>query len=264
MKPQLYQKLFESKTNNAHLISFDNGKDYVVKLYKPKESKALINEWIGYCISRFMGLPIPYSYQVSLPEEFVDQMPNKIGTVNTSKQFMSLYLYDCKNAHEVKPERILNASDLAKIIVFDYWLCNVDRTRKNILLEEVESGAHYLWVIDHADLLGSNDWEVNDFYYLSNTLIKSATHEMMAKFVPSENDFKEAVRVVQTMPIQLLEEMVSFIPHDWNLSKEDGKELIKFLHYRRHTILPLVIGKFIKRVYGTGGTGFAVPETKQN
>jgi hypothetical protein len=249
MKPVVYKQLFDSKTNNAHLITFDNGEDYVVKLYKATEDKALINEWFAYCIARFMGLPVPYSYLVEMPESFIESMPNSKDLQYTSMQFASKYINDSVNAHEANIESIINHSDLAKIIVFDYWLCNTDRTRKNVLLQEKTPGSFYLWVIDHAEILNSFSWTLNDLEHLPQKIIKSATHEMMAKFITDEKEMKKQINIIQSIPTQLLEEILSFIPNDWKLSDDEKNELIKTLNFRRYKILPMLIGKFIKRVY---------------
>ncbi|ARK28850.1 HipA family kinase [Halalkalibacter krulwichiae] len=215
MNPLTYQKLFQSKTNNAHLVTFDNGNDYVVKLFKPSEDKALINEWLAYCIARFMGLPIPYSYLIEMPKSFVEVFPKGHGTVYTSKQFASKYIANSVNAHETKVENILNYNDMAKIIVFDYWLCNTDRTRKNILLQEQTAGNHFLWIIDNAEIFDSYSWTMNDLENLPQNLIRSATHELMVRFIKEEKDFKIALTHIQSIPTQLLEEILSFVPNDW-------------------------------------------------
>jgi hypothetical protein len=249
MKPTSYQKLFESKTNNAHLITFDDGNEYVVKLYKATENKALINEWIAYCIARYLSLPIPYGYQVEIPKDFYNIMPKSADTQFTSKQFASKYIKNCKNGHETNVNNITNHTDLAKIIVFDYWLSNTDRTRKNILLQENAPGSHYCWIIDNADSFGSLSWNVNDLEHRPQTLIESATHEMLAKFVRSEKEFKKAIQLIQVIPNQLIEEIISLIPEDWNLRDEEKQELIRTLNYRRFFTLHLLIEKFIRKVY---------------
>jgi hypothetical protein len=249
MKPSSYRMLFESKTNNAHLITFDDGNDYVVKLYKNGEEKALINEWIAYCIARYMDLPIPPSYLVEMPEEFIAAIPNSGDFRYTTKQFASKYIKDTINGHQANVINIINHSDLAKVIVFDYWLCNTDRTRKNILLQEKTTGNFFLWIIDHAEIFGLYSWSVTDLQHPPQTVMKSFTHEMMAKFILEEDDFKKQIKLIQTIPTQLLEEIVSFIPDDWNLSLVEQQELIKTLIHRRDKILPNLIGQFIKTTY---------------
>jgi hypothetical protein len=249
MKPLVYHSLFASKTNNAHHITFDNGCDYVVKLYKSKENKALINEWLAYCLARYMALPVPYSYLIEMPEAFVSAIPERGETEYTTKQFASAYIKNSKNGHEVKAPNLFNAPDLAKIIVFDYWLYNTDRTRKNILLQEQTAGNYFLWAIDHAEILGSFSWTINDLENLPQTVINSATHRMMAEFIEKESEFKAQIKIIQSIPTQLLEEILSFVPPDWNLSEEEQHSLIKALNFRRYNVLPNLIGKFVKSVY---------------
>jgi hypothetical protein len=143
----------------------------------------------------------------------------------------------------------VNTSDLAKIIIFDYWLCNTDRTRKNIILQEKSPGTYVLSVIDHAEIFGSFSWTAHDLQQLPQKLLKSATHQMMASFIKEEEIFWEEMKRVQTIPTQLLEEIFAFIPADWNLSADDRLEIINVLNIRRHKILPKVMRKFIKTIY---------------
>ncbi|WHZ59137.1 HipA family kinase [Metabacillus hrfriensis] len=249
MTAPIYKNLFESKTNNAHLITFEDKRDYVVKFYKPSENKALINEWFGYCIARFMGLPVPYSAITDLSESFFETIPQNEDLQYTSKQFASVYIPDSVNGHQAEVKSIVNTSDLAKIIVFDYWLCNTDRTKKNIILQEKSPGNYILNVIDHAEIFGSYSWTAEDLQQLPHTLLKSATHQMMASFIKEEEVFWKEIERVQTIPTQLLEEIFAFIPPDWNLSSDDQLEIINVLNTRRHKILPEVIRKFIKTIY---------------
>jgi hypothetical protein len=249
MNPKQYHKLFESKTNNAHLITFDNNDNYVVKLFKDTEEKALINEWLAYCIARYMELPVAPSCFVEMPKEFIDTIPNSDQFQYTVKQFASKYIENSVNGHEANIKSIINHKDLAGIIVFDYWLCNTDRTRKNVLLQEREEGSYFLWIIDHAEIFGSFSWITNDLHHLPQKIMKSATHEMMAQFITDEEDFKKQVKLIQTIPTQLLEEILLLIPCDWHLSLEEQQEIIKALIYRREKVLPTLIEKFIKKVY---------------
>lgn len=245
----VYKKLFESKTENAHLIQLENGHDYVIKFYKPTENKALINEWIGYCLARFMGLPVPKAEQIQLPETFFNQLPNRKGIIYTPHQFAVHYVPDCVNGHETTVGKIVNGEDLAKIILFDYWLCNLDRTRKNILLKEKSDRVFFLYSIDQAEIFGSNAWTCDSLQTLPDTLLKSATHKMMASFIPNEQTFKEQLEIIQTIPTQFLEELFSFIPADWPLTELEKEAALQVLNIRRFQVLPKLIPLFIKNIY---------------
>ncbi|PLS07164.1 HipA family kinase [Neobacillus cucumis] len=236
--------------SNAHLISFNDGKDYVVKFFQPGMEKTLPNEWIGYCLARYLGLPIPFARIVEIPPEFSSREPELANSSFTQYQFASLYVKDCKNGHQVEQDPIiLNHQPLAGIIILDYWLCNQDRTRKNILLKEAEDDSHFLWMIDQAEIFGTFSWLRTDLEDLPVEVFKSATHQIMAQNIRDEQSFYEYFELIQTMPIYLIEEIVSVIPDEWMVTPEEKKAIVTTLVTRRRKILPELMQRFIKKVY---------------
>jgi hypothetical protein len=250
IQPVTYQRQFAGKSN-AHLITFNDGNDYVVKFFQPGFEKSLANEWVAYCIGRYLGLPIPFSKIVDIPQEFIAANPELASVNQTPYQFASLYIPGCVDGHDVSEfPNIINHSPLAGIILFDYWLYNRDRTRKNILLRENAPEEFSLWAIDHSEIFGSYDWQLSDLDQLpEDMLIKSKTHEIMACFIDSEDSFSEYLHVIQTIPILLMEEIVELIPDEWQVTKEDKKTIVSTLLTRRKRVLPHLMGRFIKRVY---------------
>ncbi|RBW69957.1 HipA family kinase [Bacillus taeanensis] len=247
IQPITYLKLYDSK--NAHLISFDDGNEYIVKFFQPDEPKILCNEWIGYCFARFLGLPIPPAKIVQIPKDFYEKMPTFSHLKYTPHQFASLYIPNCRNGHQTSITHIRNTNHLAAIILLDYWIYNTDRTKKNILLKEHKEDTHYLYIIDHAKAFGSTRWSLLDLSHLKQKVIKSATHSLMASFIIDEKDFKEQVKIIQSIPRLMIEEIVSFIPADWELLADEREALIDILVYRRDKVLPYLVHKFIKDVY---------------
>ncbi|WP_160718902.1 HipA family kinase [Bacillus sp. USDA818B3_A] len=247
--PVQYIKMLEGKSN-AHLIHFNDGKDYVVKFFQPEFEKTLPNEWVGYCLARYLGLPIPFARIVEIPDKFSSQVPELANLSHTQYQFASLYMKNCKDGHQVESDPvIINDQPLAGIILLDYWLCNQDRTRKNILLREKENGSFHLWMIDQAEIFGTNSWLRSDLEDLPVEVLKSATHQIMAQNIREEQIFKEFFELIQTMPIYLIEEIVSVIPDEWLVSPEERKTIVTTLVTRRRKILPELMKKFIKKVY---------------
>ena len=247
--PIQYVRKLEGKSN-AHLITFNDGKDYVVKFFQPGMEKTLPNEWIGYCLARYLGLPIPFAQIVEIPVEFISQVPELAEQTFTPYQFASLYIADCKNGHQVEQDfKIQNHQALAGIILLDYWLCNQDRTRKNILLKEAENGTYHLWLIDQAEIFGTYSWLRSDLEVLPVEVMKSATHQIMAKNIMHEESFQEYFELIQTMPIYLIEEIVSVIPDEWMVSAAEKKAIVTTLVTRRRKILPQLMQKFLKKVY---------------
>lgn len=259
IKPVHYRKKLEGKSN-AHLITFDDGNDYVVKFFQPGFEKTLPNEWLGYCLARYLQLPVPFGRIVDIPDGFLAEAQHESSEVEDSSemvercdisyQFVSLYVPDCVDGHEV-PEilKLTNSSMLARIILFDYWLGNQDRTRKNILFQKEDDGVFTLWAIDQAEVLGGFNWEQSDLESLPSGLIKSTAHRMMASFIDKEEDFYEQLEVIQTMPILLMEEMVALIPEEWGVTKEERKAIVTTLLHRRHKVLPKQMERFIHKIY---------------
>ncbi|QCJ42441.1 HipA domain-containing protein [Bacillus sp. S3] len=249
MTPVAYQKKLEGKSN-AHLITFNDGKDYVVKFFQPGFEKTLPNEWVGYCLARYLGLPVPFARIVDISEEFTSLVPELAKVQSTRYQFASLYIPDCLNGHQVSEvANIVNHQTLAGIVMLDYWLCNRDRTRKNILLRERESDEYQLWMIDQAEIFGTYNWLHADLENLPVEVLKSATHQLMAGFIDNEQRFTDHLKLIQTMPILLMEEIVSLIPDDWMVSREEKKAIVTTLVTRRKTILPKLMERFLKKVY---------------
>jgi hypothetical protein len=249
IQPSAYRQKLEGKSN-AHLITFNDGRNYVVKYFQPGFEKTLPNEWVSYCLARYLGLPIPFARMVEIPPDFTSQIPELAQMSPTQYQFASLYVPDCVDGHQVSTiSRIINHQSLASIIVFDYWLYNGDRTRKNILLQQEQENAYHLWSIDHAEVFGTYNWSQSHLEELPVGLIKSATHQLMASFIEDEKHFIEQLELIQTVPIFLIEEIVSMIPDDWLVSKEERKEIVNTLVERRRNILPGVIKEFIKKIY---------------
>ncbi|WP_108670738.1 HipA family kinase [Peribacillus acanthi] len=249
IEPVTYIKTLEGKSN-AHLITFDDGRDYVVKYYQPEFNRTLPNEWIGYCLARFLNLPVPYAQLVKISNEFTSQFPELSGIAETKYQFASLYVPDCFNGHELTTiPHLNNPQSLAAIIVFDYWLCNKDRTRKNILLCDESPETYKLWIIDQAEIFGSHSWEQPDLDKLTGKIMKSATHQFMASFIDDEKQFAEQIEIVQKIPQLLLEEIMSLMPEDWNITSDEKNAIVNTLLKRRKKTLPEQIEKFIKTVY---------------
>ncbi|WLR55899.1 HipA domain-containing protein [Mesobacillus subterraneus] len=249
IKPVSYRRKLAGKSN-AHLIAFDDGRDYVVKFLQTGFEKSLPNEWVAYCLARYLGLPVPFARLVEIPENFAAMIPDSNQFTLTQFQFASLYVPDCLDGHQVKNVAgIVNAEMLAGIILLDYWLGNRDRTRKNILLQEDTKDSYYLWIIDHAEILGSYNWEISGLEKLPIGLRKSAAQKLMAVFVENEDAFFEHLESIQTIPIFLIEEIVSTIPDDWMVTDEEKKAMVTMLLKRRKKVLPKLLPRFIKNVY---------------
>jgi hypothetical protein len=251
IEPVTYLRALAGKSK-GHIISFSDGLDYVVKFMQPGFAKSLANEWIGYCLARFSELPIPDARIVEVPEEFFYSIPGAEDLRFTPRQFATMHVPSCVNLHQMpRVDSVTNGDTLAGIILLDYWLCNRDRNRNNVLLSEVTSGSYSLWMIDQGDCFGSCNWTLSDLDLgkLSTALYDSTTHRWMAKWVKAEESFSRYLEVMHTIPILLLEEIVASIPNEWCVTVEERKAIVEHLVYRRDKQLEPLMRKFIRKVY---------------
>ncbi|WP_160646708.1 HipA family kinase [Chengkuizengella marina] len=252
MLPISYQKPLKHKSNHKHLVSFDNHQNYAVHFLHAGEEKALMNEWIAYCIAKYMGIPVPEVQIIEIPKIFLEEIPD----LNTNKQhylskkqFANLYLEETIPLNEAEAGHISNVEDLAKVVVFDYWLCNTNRTHQNVMLKNESPGVYHCWLMDHSEIFSSISWTAADLENLPETVLNNVTHQTLANYIPNEKKFIEQIEVIQTIPTLLLEEILSLIPEEWKISEEEQKNVLKTLNYRRHKVIPRVINQFINEIY---------------
>ncbi len=253
IKPTLYRKPLAGKSK-SHIIQFSDGQDYVVKFFRPGFDRVLPNEWIGYCLARFLSLPIPYSQLVSIPKPFLADIWASEDVVYTSNQFATLYIPNSMNLRQLTNSQadvksIVNSEAVAGMIVLDYWLNNRDRNRNNVLVSEVEPGSYRFWMIDQGDLFGACNSTAEQLQVPQMELYSSVTHKWMAQFIETEHAFEQYLEVIQTIPKLLLEEILTMVPGEWGISDEDRETIVQWLLLRRDKQLKQLIHRFTKSVY---------------
>ena len=182
--------------------------------------KALISEFLGGQIAKYLGLPIPELVFAHLDEAFgrtegdeeIQDLLKFSQGLNLGLHYLSgAITYDAA-ANDCEP---LLAS---KIVWFDSFITNVDRTFKNtnLLIWKKE-----LWLIDNGASFyfhhSWNNWEKNavtPFALIKDHVLlpkASLLHEAHQEFTSKLND-------------TILREIVNQIPDDW-LLWEDGSIL---------------------------------------
>jgi len=133
------------------LCRADDGMLYYVK-GNAAGRKALISEWIAGNLGRRLGLPIPNFFQAVIPPELITYSArDDAGDLGGGIGFASKFV---ENADELTYLFIgqVESKLRAKILLFDWWTANADRT-----LSEHGGNPNILWshsakkpfVIDH-------------------------------------------------------------------------------------------------------------------
>ncbi len=155
-----YLQPFREGGSLPGLVDADDGFSYVIKFRGAGQGKkALVAEFIGGELARFMGLRVPEMVYAELDEGFGRTEPDEeiqdllkfsVGK-NLGVSFLNGAITFDANVDEIAAE------EASKIVWLDALLMNVDRTVKNtnMLIWHRE-----LWLIDHgAALYFHHNWD---------------------------------------------------------------------------------------------------------
>jgi hypothetical protein len=194
------------------LAEADDDFKYVLKFRGAGHGvKALIAEFIGGEIARFLGLKMPELVFANLDEAFGrTEADEEIQDLLQGSQGLNLALHFLSGAITFDPVVTKLPPELASQIVWlDAFITNVDRTFRNtnMLIWHKE-----LWLIDHgACLYFHHSWNTWETHAKSPfALIKD--HVLL----PEASLLKDTdIAFKELLTQEILQEIVNYIPEDW-------------------------------------------------
>lgn len=218
------------------LVDADDGFSYVIKFRGAGQGKkALVAEFIGGELARFLGLRVPEMVYACLDEGFGRTEPDEeiqdllkfsVGR-NLGVSFLNGAITFDANADQI------SAEEASKIVWLDALLMNVDRTAKNtnMLIWHKE-----LWLIDHgAALYFHHSWD-NWEEQILKPFVQIKDHVLLNKATQVEEidvSYKALFTAENIKPI------MDVIPDEWlidevrELSAEDVRKVyVEFLTQR--------------------------------
>lgn len=218
------------------LVDADDGFSYVIKFRGAGQGKkALVAEFIGGELARFLGLRVPEMVYACLDEGFGRTEPDEeiqdllkfsVGR-NLGVSFLNGAITFDANADQI------SAEEASKIVWLDALLMNVDRTAKNtnMLIWHKE-----LWLIDHgAALYFHHSWD-NWEEQVLKPFVQIKDHVLLNKATQIEeidSTYKALFTAENIKPI------LDVIPDEWlidgvrELSAEDVRKVyVEFLTQR--------------------------------
>lgn len=212
------------------LAEADDDFKYVLKFRGAGHGvKALIAEYLGGQIARFLGLPIPELVFATLDEAFGrTEGDEEIQDLLKFSQGLNLGLHYLSGAITYDSANNCDALLASKIVWLDAFITNVDRTFKNtnLLIWKKE-----LWLIDHgASFYFHHSWD--NWETTAKTpfaLIKD--HVLLPKATQLQEAHDEFTSKLNDA---ILKEIISQIPEGW-LNWEDREispEAIKEIYFQ--------------------------------
>jgi len=200
------------------LAEADDGFNYVLKFKGAgQREKALVAELLGGELARRVGFKVPELVFAHLDEAFGrSEGDEEIQDLLKSSQGLNLALHFLSKAMTFDPGASQVDEYLAsRIVWFDAWITNVDRTFRNtnLLIWNKE-----LWLIDHgAAFLFHHSWDNWQKHALSPfAVIKD--HVLL----PRANALEKADAEMRALiSPELIREVVDMLPEEWILAGRD-------------------------------------------
>jgi len=194
------------------IIEADDDGLYVLKFRGAGQGpKALIAELLAGEIARLAGLPVPEIVFAQLPAELARTEPDaEIQSLIQASAGLNIALDYLPGSVTFDPLVYVPDAALASAIVwFDAFVCNVDRTARNV---NMLIWHRRLWLIDHgASLYFHHAWDRNDRHALNPfALIKD---HVLLKYANALAGVDAQMATVLTA--DKLADMVQLIPDSW-------------------------------------------------
>jgi hypothetical protein len=194
------------------IIEADDDGLYVLKFRGAGQGpKALIAELLAGEIGRLAGLPVPEIVFVELPAELARTEPDaEIQSLIQASAGLNIALDYLPGSVTFDPLVCVPDAQLASAIVwFDAFVCNVDRTARNV---NMLLWHRRLWLIDHgASLYFHHAWDRDDRHAINPfALIKD---HVLLKYADALAAID--VQMAALLTADKLANIVQWIPDSW-------------------------------------------------
>lgn len=220
------------------IVQADDDFLYVLKFRGAGQGKkALVAEFIGGELARAMGLKVPELVFMNLDDTFSKTEPDEeIQDLLKFSVGLNLGLHFLSSAITYDPlVGKVDAETVAKVVLLDCMIINIDRTPKNTNLLDWN---RELWLIDHgASLYFHHNW-ASWRNYLERGFPAIKDHVLLQQ---ADNLEATARQIQELVTEEKIIEIVSNIPEDW--LEEEGSPLTaaeKRSAYQEYLITRLV------------------------
>jgi len=249
-------------SSRPQLIRFSNRRRYVVKFKNNgvQGTRALVNEYVAGKLARTLHLPVPRFRVVYIPKKFIKKKRKlRRHRFKPGRQFASRFIPGgISHVRKLPPRsKIVNRQQLAGILVFDQWVNNVDRLKRNILVKKTSRRKRYkIYMIDHGHSFSQHRppnrpncrWTPRTLKRLPRTLQPNPFYRWCWSQVKSPDEILQFVTRIEKIPNRRIRRIIRSIPKDWNVSRKEKKSLYLYLIRTKKKIRRLMTKQIKKRL----------------
>lgn len=262
IRPVQHIRAMPRGSSRPQKILFSDGRQYIVKFKNNARqgTRALVNEYVAGQLAQLLSLPVPRFKVVDIPKTFIQS--NKILSqyaFTPGHQFASEVIHPCEQLPETRPIpkelNIVNRSQCPGIVVFDQWIHNIDRLKRNVLLQpQPRKGGYKLYIIDHGHSFSFEtpshkrrcSWTPYTLKFLPQKIKPNSLYNWIARHARNSDDFFKFVDHIQRIPDERICQIIASIPHDWNVSRGERTALFTYLQ-RAKKRLPRLIARYLRK-----------------
>lgn len=221
----------------------DDDNSYVVKFHHNNVGKRVLpNEYISYCLAHSLELPVYEAKLIEVDPFLIED--TKAAWLHGGTQFGIKFDVNALELKKSLISKIENTYDVAKILVFDQWVRNLDRSNEyhNWLCSPVpDTGKYVLKAIDHSDVFHGRDWEISDLHTHTTSFEtynkRQVAYSELGKLIISGEEIVTAVDKINDIQEDQIRHIIDSVPSYWNFSDVDKQNVIQYLLSRRQLIL---------------------------
>jgi hypothetical protein len=220
------------------VLRASDGHAYVTKwVFRTKETRRLINEWIAAPVLRYMGANCADNTIIEVTEQFIKQ--NRVAlkaafgedfvNLKSGPVFASLINEDLEQTlNQPLLDHVTNLTDFHAALVADVFLCQGDK--RQAIFERIGKRQYRAKLIDNANALESTWWqfktEPNAVYADRNVyldLTVSSAEELITK--------------LQAMPRSVITTALNQLPQSW-IADDQGRlnHVVQTLWHRQRNL----------------------------
>lgn len=188
------------------------------------------NELICYQLANKLQLPVA--------KTIVTTVRGRMGIISLEKQVPHLHRWLSVMKHKNALRQLIRPKELYKTFVFDSWICNIDRSDKNIMVYP-KATKYDFYLIDHElALLGASRYEEkpwNSTYWDNMCTCTDGYHPALLKYIKNYTDLAPYVRQIQKLSPKIIYSIVASVPSTF-LSRSDKTQIVKLLLYRQRRL----------------------------
>ena len=214
--------------SDPQILLFSDNKKYLVKFKNnPQGNEMLMREFVCTSLAAHIGLPtVPFEI-VNVPEEFLLKIDLKKYNFAPGNQFASLFLDNSMGLWvKTEKEQIVNRTILAGILVFDFWLRNIDRDESNILLSPIGDSHYFINIIDHGNCY-PNKKELEKILNEPEKFELSNVHKWCLSMMDDEKELSYFLQKIMEVQESFISDLIDSTPADWLLSNKAKEELYR-------------------------------------